>query len=57
MLTYHWLDQLIQLGGLPPGQDVVGNISNFWKNLTSTGKLTAGIVGFVLGFILRGITR
>ena len=57
MHTYHWLEHLTQLGGLPPGQDVIGNITNFWKDLTSTGKLAAGVVGFVLGFLLRGMTR
>ncbi|MBC7881040.1 MAG: hypothetical protein H7Y37_06855 [Anaerolineae bacterium] len=57
MLSYHFVDQLIHFAGVPPGQDVMGNISHFWKDLTTTGKLSAGIVGFVLGFLLRGITR
>lgn len=57
MLSYHFLDQLIHVAGLPPGQDVMGNMGSFWKDLTTTGKLSAGIVGFVLGFLLRGITR
>jgi hypothetical protein len=57
MHSYHFVNHLIQFAGLPPGQDVMGNIGHFWKDLTSTGKLSAGIVGFVLGFLLRGITR
>jgi hypothetical protein len=57
MHSYHFVNHLIHFAGLPPGQDVMGNIGHFWKDLTSTGKLSAGIVGFVLGFLLRGITR
>lgn len=67
MFIFGWLDHLailaalpvdqLALAALPADQDVIRNISNFWKDLTTTGKLTAGIVGFVLGFMLRGLTR
>lgn len=57
MQSHTLLVHLNQVAGLPVGQDVLGNISHFWKDLTTTGKLYAGIIGFVLGFVIRGITR
>jgi hypothetical protein len=57
MQTYHLLDHLVQVAGVPAGQDVLGNLNHFWKDLITTGKLMAGIMGFVLGFLVRGITR
>jgi tetrahydromethanopterin S-methyltransferase subunit B len=57
MFRLQLVDALVQIAGVPPGQDVMGNLTNFWKDITTTGKLGAAIFGFVLGFMLRGLTR
>jgi hypothetical protein len=44
------------LAYIPPGQDVLANIQNFWKDLLKSGKFAAGIVGFILGFLIKSIT-
>ncbi len=44
------------LAKVRPDQDVMLNIQLFWEDLLKTGKLGAGIVGFVLGFLLKSIT-
>lgn len=59
MLTWHIL-QHIDFGALflavPKEQDVMLNLQNFWQDLVKTGKLAAGVIGFVLGFLIKSIT-
>ncbi|WP_218082573.1 hypothetical protein [Anthocerotibacter panamensis] len=59
MLSFHIFENLdfwVYLAKIPPGQDVLLNIQNFWMDLLKTGKLWAGIIGFVLGFLVKSIT-
>jgi len=59
MLTWHMLQQM-DFGALflavPKGQDVMLNLQTFWQDLLKTGKLAAGVIGFILGFLIKSIT-
>ncbi|WP_287129608.1 hypothetical protein [Candidatus Cyanaurora vandensis] len=59
MLTWYILQNLDLgwlLAAVPKDQDVIANLQNFWNDLLKTGKLAAGVVGFILGFVIKSIT-
>jgi hypothetical protein len=37
--------------------DILGNIQSGWTDFLQTGKATTFVVGLVLGYMVRGITR
>jgi hypothetical protein len=37
--------------------DILGNIQNGWTDFLQTGKAATFVVGLVLGYMIRGITR
>jgi hypothetical protein len=37
--------------------DILGNIQNGWTDFLKTGKAASFVVGLVLGYMIRGITR
>jgi hypothetical protein len=37
--------------------DILGNIQNAWQEFLHTGRAAALVVGLVLGYIIRGVTR
>jgi hypothetical protein len=37
--------------------DILGNIQNGWNDFLQTGKAGASVVGLVVGYMIRGITR
>ena len=37
--------------------DILGNIQMGWADFLQTGKASAAVIGLVLGYMIRGITR
>lgn len=37
-------------------QDIIGDLGNAFRTFVESGQIWALIIGFILGFILRGVT-
>ncbi len=40
-----------------PNVDILGNIQSAWTDFLQTGKAGASVVGLVLGYMIRGMTK
>ena len=40
-----------------PNTDILGNIQAGWTDFIQTGKAGASVVGLVLGYMIRGMTK
>lgn len=40
-----------------PNVDILGNIQAGWTDFLQTGKAGASVVGLVLGYMIRGMTK
>ncbi len=49
-LSSTWLAQAVS------DPDVLGQMTRWFQNFVSSGQLAALIIGFVVGFVFRGIT-
>lgn len=61
-----WSDSPTELGWQPPvtttvlaqqfDQDILGDLNNAFSTFIDSGQVWALLVGFVLGYLIRGIT-